>query len=180
MSFCPNCGAQNNDTAQFCVQCGDTIIARGAAKSGGVEYGHTTSSAIGALISSLDVGSKVTGAGALLAFIGFFLPIYTYTSTAGWYNGIKIGGAAWLQPLFALLLIGLVYIAFENDLKTKIMSAAIEASIGMIYAPQIFIIFKGSSTLSSYSIGYYFIAFGFAAVVVGAFTRLNEITQNLR
>lgn len=174
MAFCQKCGVQNSDTAQFCIQCGTPM---GAATPTYPKGGVSTST-IGQLISSLETGSKIIGGGALLAFLGFFLPIYIWGGSSQ--NGVNIGGLAWLQPLFALVLLGLVYIAHENDLRTKLLSAAIEVALGMVYAPNLFTIFKGGPATSSLGVGYYFLALGFTAVVVGVFVNLNELTRNLR
>ncbi len=98
--ICPACGKANIDASAFCEQCGTRLQAQPAASPAAAVPAPTARSAVrlsgsllpphlrvfsgwraaSALIASMSLGEKISGAGAVAAAVGFFLP---WVSVAG-------------------------------------------------------------------------------------------------
>src|ERR1039458_7717055 len=82
--ICTACGKTNPDSAVFCEQCGTNLrpqpVGPGvavppppAAAPAGVSTAQIAQQGQ-ALIAAMSLGEKISGAGAIVAFIAFFLP----------------------------------------------------------------------------------------------------------
>jgi hypothetical protein len=140
------------------------------------------------MFNSLGLGEKIAGVGALVAAVCYFLP----WSTGGmslWDSDITGGSlvqtqsrsglaqsgvtpAYWLVPLFCIAVIGLLYFAYNNDLRTRIIVAAADCAMGA-YLLHRFLIGEFNQ------IGWYGAALGMIAISVGGFITIFDLTKRL-
>lgn len=185
MAFCSKCGAQNPDGVGACGACGAPMAA-GAGTPPPPPMTYQAPPAAPAqpnmllsMWNGLDMGGKVAGVGGLLAAVSFFLPLVGVSSFTG--NGVDMakGSAAfWLVPLLGLAAVGLLYFAYNNDLRTKIIVAAVHCAIGTIFIMSFF----GAGALGSlanWQFGWYGLNFGLIAIAVGGFMSILELTKRL-
>lgn len=207
MRLCINCGAEVKETASFCTNCGASL--KGEGQAGNAQkpsseldsaishtkdepqhhipakqhypistyssYENSTESFdLSYFISNLNKGNKVVGIGAILSLISFFMPIYSSGAT-----GVNLGGSEWLKPLLSVLLLFSIYFFQQINIRQQALISAAQIALGMVYAPQFFVIFKGGEATVGLAVGYYFISLGFLISVVGGFLNLNELMQKI-
>lgn len=205
MAFCTKCGAQNADGVGFCTTCGNPLAAAPAAPVAtppaasqyappaapvmyqAVPMAPAQPNLLVVMWNSLDLGAKIAGVGALVAAIGFFLPLVSYGDTS--YNGFKYatmsaneGGdmAYWFRILLPLVALGLLYFYYNNDLRTKIIVATAHIAIGSIWGFQILRIVTGSDYLKYMQFGWYAHTLGLLAIAVGGAMSILDLTKRLR
>jgi hypothetical protein len=140
------------------------------------------------MFNSLGLGEKIAGVGGLVAAICFFLPwstggmsLWDSGETGGSLvqtqsrSGLSITGgtpAYWLMFLFAVAAVGLLYFAYNNDLRTRIIVAAADCAMGA-YLLHRFLIGEFNQ------LGWYGAAFGMIAISVGGFMTIFDLTKRL-
>lgn len=140
------------------------------------------------MFKSLDMGEKVAGVGGLVAAICFFLPwstggtsLFDSPYTGGSLvetqtrSGLALSSATsayWLVLLLAVAAVGLLYFAYNNDLRTRIIVASAHCAIGVYLLHRFFV---GEFN----QIGWYGAAFGLIAVSVGGFMSIFDLTRRL-
>jgi hypothetical protein len=130
---------------------------------------------------SLDTGSRVAGIGAIVAVIAFFLPMY-YGEYGG-SNGVNMASGDpswWFRLIFALVAVGLLYFAYNSDLRTKILIGTAQCAIGAIWGLQVFGILTGSNfTSQGPQFGWYALHLGLLAILVGGSMSVLDHTKQL-
>jgi hypothetical protein len=129
------------------------------------------------MFKSLDLGAKIAGIAGLVAAISFFLPWTKAAYGVLAKNGMdmtKDSAVFWLILLLPLVATGLLYFAYNNDLRTKIIVAAAQISIGTFV---VFDFLRGG--VSGGEIGAYGAQLGFIAIAVGGFISIFELTKRL-
>jgi hypothetical protein len=126
------------------------------------------------MFNGLDLGAKIAGAGGLVAAVGFFLPWGVGGSTSNGMDATKSFGAMWLVFLLPLVAVGLLYFAYNNDLRAKIFVAAAHCAIGTVMAMLFF-----SPFFSGAQMGWTLNNLGLLAITVGGFTSIFELTKRL-
>ena len=213
MAFCTKCGAQNADGVGFCTTCGNPLAVAPAAPAAvppaAPQYAPPVAppqyAPPGAPVmyqaapmapvqpnffvvmwKNLDLGAKIAGVGALVAAVGFFLPLVGYGDTT--YNGFKYatssaaeGGnmAYWFRILLPLVALGLLYFYYNNDLRTKIIVATAHIAIGSIWGFQILRIVTGSDYVKYMQFGWYAHTLGLLAIAVGGSMSIMDLTNRL-
>ena len=139
---CTACGKPNPDGAMFCEQCGTSLRAQPAAGPGvavppppaAAPAGVTTAQIAQqgqALIAAMSLGEKISGAGAIVAIIAFFLPWVSVTipvlltaDTATSLSGLDLGktiGAVYFIPLIAAVAAALCYLSSKAAPPRKLL-----------------------------------------------------------
>jgi len=188
MAFCTKCGSENPEGAVYCTSCAAPMSA-----PTGVPDQQTYSPVpqvpakpnfMTTLWRSLDTGSRVAGVGAIVAVIAFFLPLYD-----GGINGIDLANGAaggsgdiswWFRLLFALVALGLLYFAYNSDLRKKILIGTAQCAIGAIWGLQVFGVLTGSAfTSQGQQFGWYALHLGLLAILVGGSMSVLDHTRQL-
>jgi hypothetical protein len=144
------------------------------------------------MFKSLDLGEKIAGIGGLVAVISFFLPwspgyggtvdlsgyIGGVYGATGPKSGMALAGSAgtlWLLFLLPLAAVALLYFAYSNDLRTRIIIAAAHCAIGAV----ILLSFFQGGYGGGGQIGWYGASLGLIAVSVGGFMSIFDLTKRL-
>jgi hypothetical protein len=153
--FCPNCGKEIKE-GDFCPHCGHKLGA-GAPSKPAPDGANPTSGGSAAadkakkvlkcakrLVLSLSLGEKIIGIAAIVSFICFFLPWMrsttvgfggkTVTNTISGLDVDDFTGWIWLQPIFMLISLGLIYLAQRVSIVKKIKLASVQIVIGTFWA----------------------------------------------
>jgi hypothetical protein len=176
MPFCPSCGSNNADTSRNCTNCG-VALQGGVTVGAPIGFAPAQPSVVASMWASLDIGAKIAGVGGLVAFIAFWLPLYS-----GGENGVNMADGDigwWVRLLLSLVAVGLLYFDYNNDLRTRIIVGAAQVCIGSIWGFELFSIMKGSQYLSGMAFGGYMMLFGFLAVAAGGFVSILNHSRRL-
>jgi len=189
MPFCTKCGNENVEDAAFCTSCGAPLADAGIS---GIpvpppppstpagffdDYSQsacpaaTGPSAFSLFWNKLDLGSRIAGIGASVAMLAFFLP-----AEAG-SNGIRLGAgdaAWWFRFLLAAAVIGMIYFASNNDVRTKVLVATGVCAVGALWGLQVFRIVAGNWSTEGLQFGWYAMHLGYLAMLVGGFLSVRE------
>jgi hypothetical protein len=134
--------------------------------------------------NSLDVGARIAGIGAIVAVFGFMFPLSGFGD--GSWNGFKYaissGGdmSYWFRFLLPLGVLALVYVSYNKDLRTKIMTATAQCAVGSIWGFQILRVVTGSDYARYLQFGWYAHTLGLLAIAVGGFMSIMDLTNRLR
>jgi hypothetical protein len=197
--ICTACGKTNVDSALFCEQCGTGLrpqpagsgVAAPALVPGApvpVSTGQFAQSGE-ALIAAMSTGEKVSGAGAIAAIIGFFLPWISY-ATAGVaataqtsYSGLdlgKVNGSVYLILLNAGLAAVLCYMSSKAAPPRKLIIAGYLAFIGALCGPATLTALIFVSKLSAVAgAGMWVFALGYTAIAVGGLMSIRDFSKRV-
>lgn len=184
MAFCTSCGSQNPEGAAHCTACGTALVAAPAqaAATPGVPGPmaaaavHTGPNALQQIVAGLDTGGKVAGVGGIVAAVAFFLPLWTDS------NGVNMASGNvtwWFRLLLSLAAVGLLYFAYNNDLRTKIIVATAHVSIGSIWGFALLNVTRGAEYSDGVQFGWYFLHLGMLAIFVGGVMSILGYTKRL-
>lgn len=169
--FCPKCGKENDDDAQFCVHCGE-------------KYAAATANST---MPTFLTGGKInflTLIASVLAFIGMALPCIAVSEwMAAFSNAEKTSINMFMNP-FAWLCIPLLIVCFILsffDKNTAIMVIGIINLViaflgniltlaGMNYDTQSYQMMYGEKPFH-FGVGFYFMVIFSAAIIVGSIVR---------
>jgi len=182
MRYCATCGTRVSEAAKFCPKCGSSTAALPIG-SGGERpitqvVGSTSNTTIvvsgldvAAFVRGLSAGNKVIAIAAVVAVAAFFMPQY---AGDGSITGPGLGGAAWLQPLFALALLGSVYAYTRLSSQALPLLAASQAAIAAVYARDFFVLFDSSAS-EGVAGGYYLLSAAFIAALIGSLLNARSL-----
>lgn len=203
--ICAACGKTNVDTALFCEQCGTGLHpqpAGTAVAAPALAPAPFSPSPPGtpvpvptaqfaqsgeALIASMSPGEKVSGAGAIAAVIGFFLPWISY-ATAGVaaqtsYSGLdlgKVNGSVYLILLNAGLAAVLCYMSSKAAPPRKLIIAGYLAFIGALCGPATLLALIFVSKLSAVAgAGMWVFALGYTSIAVGGLMSIRDFSKRV-
>jgi hypothetical protein len=184
--ICSACGKVNIDSAAFCEQCGARMSAQpainpgvgpGTAAPGAAPVAFTpppTSQVVpmaNALIASLSMGEKISGAGAIAAVVSFFLPWISAAMLGTSASGLDLGktdGATYLILLLAIAAGALCYLSSKAAPAKKLMFAGYLVLIGALCGPALLLSLVFVSQLSSVAgFGLWLLALGYTAIASG-------------
>jgi hypothetical protein len=205
--ICTACGKTNIDSAVFCEQCGTNLRAQPAAGPGiavppstlpapfpppaaTVPVSTTPFAQSGeALIASLSLGEKISGAGAIAAIIGFFLPWISYATpgvaaTAQTsFSGLDLGktiGAVYLILLNAALAAVVCYLSSKAAPPRKLIFAGWLAFIGALCGPANLMALIFVSKLSAIAgAGLWIFSLGYTAIAAGGLMSIRDFSKRV-
>ncbi len=197
---CPACGKTNPDGAAFCEQCGTNLRAQPAINPGvaaptpppagpvpvsGAQFAQSGE----ALIASLSLGEKISGAGAIAAIIGFFLPWISYATpgvaaTAQTsFSGLDLGksnGSVYLILLNAGIAAALCYMSSKAMPPKKLAFAGWLVFIGALFGPATLTALIFVSKLSSIAgAGLWVGSLGYTAIAVGGLMSIRDFSKRV-
>jgi hypothetical protein len=124
-----------------------------------------------ALIASLSMGEKISGAGAIAAVISFFLPWVSVALLGTSASGLDLGktdGATYLILLLAIAAGALCYLSSKAAPAKKLMLAGYLVLIGALCGPALLLSLVFVSQLSSVAgFGLWLLALGYTAIAAG-------------
>jgi len=196
--ICTACGKANLDGAAFCEQCGTRMQAQPATIPTTAAPGPapappfampvppaapTPSSQAGAaasaLIASMSLGEKISGAGAVAAAVGFFLPWVSVAGVAS-ENGLdvaKASGSVYLTLLIALAAGALCYFSSKAAAGKKLMVAGYLVLIGGLGPPILLSLIFGSPLLGGAGIGLWLVGLGYTATAAGGLMTIRDFSK---
>jgi hypothetical protein len=204
--ICTACGKANKDDAAFCEQCGTRLQAQpanspGTATPGPVPVGPnpvpvapasypfppaapppgTSTGQMGELIAAMTLGEKISGAGAIAAVIGFFMPWFTVAGTATSLSGMDLGktiGAIYLVLLNAIGAATLSYLSSKAPDSRKLLFAGYLVLIGAICGPaNLLALIFVPQVQSGSGIGFWLLSLGFCAVAEGGLMTIRNFSK---
>lgn len=192
--ICTACGKANIDNAAFCEHCGTRMQAQPAAipvaappppfpvPPAGVvpvQVAQTASS----ILDSMSTGEKVSGAGAVAAIIGFFLPWVSAAGLGASASGLDLAkevGAAYLIPLLAIAAGALCYFSSKAAPGKKLMYAGYLVLIGALCGPANLLALLFVSQLQSVAgIGLWLLGLGFTAIAAGGLMTIRSFSSKV-
>lgn len=196
--ICPSCGKANVENSAFCEQCGTRLQAQPATIPTTAAPGPapappfampvppaapTPSSQAGAaasaLIASMSLGEKISGAGAVAAAVGFFLPWVSVAGVAS-ENGLdvaKASGSVYLTLLIALAAGALCYFSSKAAAGKKLMVAGYLVLIGGLGPPILLSLIFGSPLLGGAGIGLWLVGLGYTATAAGGLMTIRDFSK---
>jgi zinc-ribbon domain len=196
--ICPACGKANVENSAFCEQCGTRLQAQPAVNPGAPAPGPTppapfpfpgtpvtpppssqAGAAASALIASMSMGEKISGAGAVAAAVGFFLPWISVAGVAS-ENGLdlaKASSSVYLTLLIALGAGALCYFSSKAAAGKKLMVAGYLVLIGGLGPPILLSMLFGSPLLSGSGIGLWLVGLGDTAIAVGGLMTIRDFSK---
>ena len=196
--ICPACGKANIDASAFCEQCGTRLQAQPAASPGAAvptpapaapfpfpgppvtpPQSSQAGAAASALIASMSMGEKISGAGAVAAAVGFFLPWASVAGVAS-ENGLdlaKASGSVYLTLLIALAAGALCYFSSKAAAGKKIMMAGYLVLIGGLGPPILLSMLFGSPLLGGAGIGLWLVGLGYTAIAAGGLMTIRDFSK---
>ena len=204
--FCPACGKNNVATVAFCTSCGSSLSAATGSPSASTQAVPTGPSAAAnaqkmatSFVATLTLPEKIIGAGAVVAFIGFFLPFIAIPGlgdlaamtmpdpTGG--NPIpssslslmglgKFAGAVYFVLLGALASAALVYLGRAADYARKMLLSGIQVMIGSMIGPATLLALLFASTVRSVAgVGFWIVSLGYCAIVAGGLMTIIQLSK---
>jgi len=135
--------------------------------------------AASALIASMSMGEKISGAGAVAAALGFFLPWASVAGVAS-ESGLdlaKASGSVYLTLLVALAAGALCYVSSKAPAGKKLVLAGYLVLIGGLGPPILLSLAFGSPLLSSAGIGLWLVGLGYTAIAAGGLMTIREFSK---
>ncbi|HKN21134.1 MAG TPA: hypothetical protein VJX73_06950 [Terracidiphilus sp.] len=135
--------------------------------------------AASALIASMSLGEKISGAGAVAAAVGFFLPWVSVAGVAS-ENGLdvaKASGSVYLTLLIALAAGALCYFSSKAAAGKKLMVAGYLVLIGGLGPPILLSLIFGSPLLGGAGIGLWLVGLGYTATAAGGLMTIRDFSK---
>jgi hypothetical protein len=198
---CTACGKTNPDSAMFCEQCGTSLRPQPAAAPGAAAPPPPAAGPVPvstaqfaqsgeALIASLSLGEKISGAGAIAAVVGFFLPWITYATpavltaaTTTSLSGLDLGktiGAVYLILLNAALAAVVCYMSSKAAPPRKLIFAGWLVFIGALCGPANLMALIFVSKLSAIAgAGLWIFSLGYTAIATGGLMTIREFSKRV-
>jgi hypothetical protein len=134
-----------------------------------------------ALIASLSMGEKISGAGAIAAVISFFLPWVSAAMLGTSASGLDLGktdGTTYLIPLLAIAAGALCYLSSKAAPAKKLMFAGYLVLIGALCGPALLLALLCVSQLKSVAgIGLWLLALGYTAITAGGMMTIRDFSS---
>jgi len=203
---CPACGKTNPDGAVFCEQCGTSLRAQPAAGPAVAAPPppppHSTASAAAtvttaqiaqqgqALIAAMSLGEKISGAGAIVAIIAFFLPwvsvaipILLTADTSTTLSGLELGktiGAVYFVPLIAAGAAALCYLSSKAAPPRKLLYAGYLVFIGALCGPaNLMALIFVSQVHAMAGFGLWLFSLGYTAIAAGGLLTIQGFSKRV-
>jgi zinc-ribbon domain len=205
--FCPACGKENAATVAFCTYCGVPLhqtaatpaVPIQASSSAGPSAALNAQKMATSFLAALTLPEKIIGAGAVVAFIGFFLPFIAIpglgdlaamampdptggnpmpSSSLSLMGLGKFAGAVYFILLGAIASAGLVYLARTANYARKMLFSGIQVMIGSMVGPgTLLALVFASSVRSVASIGFWVVSLGYCAIVAGGLMTIVQLSK---
>jgi hypothetical protein len=134
-----------------------------------------------ALIASMSMGEKISGAGAVAAVVSFFLPWISSAALGTSSSGLdlsKTDGSAYLIPLLAIGAAALCYLSSKAPASRKLLLAGYLVLIGALCGPAILLSLILVSQLQSVAgFGLWLLALGYTAIAAGGLMTIREFSK---
>lgn len=209
---CFSCGKANAEGVSFCEYCGVNLRSQSAAAQAPALVAPSAPSAahvaemskqLGkSFLSSLSLGEKFVGAGALAAILGFFLPFLAapdlseLTSLLGSLNGAgqelahasislfaltKVLGAIYFILIAAITSGVMFYVARTAAPAKKLFMSGFQVLIGSLIGPiAVFALLFVPMIQSVASSGYWLTALGFCSIATGGLITIGTFSKAAR
>ncbi|MGO9325845.1 MAG: zinc ribbon domain-containing protein [Terracidiphilus sp.] len=199
---CTACGKTNPDGAAFCEQCGTSLRVQPAAGPGvaatppppppsAAPAGVTTAQIAQqgqALIAAMSLGEKISGAGAIIAIIAFFLPwvsvaipVLLTADTATSLSGLDLGktiGAVYFIPLIAAIAAALCYMSSKAAPPRKLLFAGYLVFIGALCGPaNLMALIFVSQVHAMAGFGLWLFSLGYTAIAAGGLLTIQGFSK---
>src|SRR5579863_4278010 len=199
---CPACGKTNPDGAMFCEQCGTSLRPQPASPGvaappppppppSAAVAGVTTAQIAQqgqALLAAMSLGEKISGAGAIVAIIAFFLPwvsiaipILMTADTATSVSGLDLGktiGAVYFIPLLAAVAAALCYLSSKAAPPRKLLFAGYLVFIGALCGPaNLLALIFVSEVHAMASFGLWLFSLGYTAIAAGGLLTIQGFSK---
>lgn len=199
---CPACGKTNPDGAVFCEQCGTSLRAQPASPGVAAPPPPPPSAASAAatvttaqlaqqgqaLLAAMSLGEKISGAGAIVAIIAFFLPwvsvaipILMTADTATSLSGLDLGktiGAVYFIPLLAAVAAALCYFSSKAAPPRKLLFAGYLVFIGALCGPaNLLALIFVSEVHAMASFGLWLFSLGYTAIAAGGLFTIQGFSK---
>jgi hypothetical protein len=198
---CPACGKTNPDGAVFCEQCGTSLRAQPAAPGVAApppppppasSQAAVTTAQIAqqgqALLAAMSLGEKISGAGAIVAIIAFFLPwvsvaipILMTADTATSLSGLDLGktiGAVYFIPLIAASAAALCYLSSKAAPPRKLLFAGYLVFIGALCGPaNLLALIFVSQVREMAGFGLWLFSLGYTAIAAGGLLTIQGFSK---
>jgi hypothetical protein len=133
------------------------------------------------LIAAMTLGEKISGAGAIAAVVGFFMPWFTVAGTATSLSGLDLGktiGAIYLILLNAIGAAALCYLSSKALPSRKLLFAGYLVLIGAICGPaNLLALIFVPQVQSGSGIGFWLLSLGFCAVAEGGLMTIRNFSK---
>ncbi len=202
---CPACGKTNPEGAMFCEQCGTSLRAQPASPgvaappppsppSAAPSAAGITTAQIAqqgqALLAAMSLGEKISGAGAIVAIIAFFLPwvsvaipILLTADTATSLSGLELGktiGAVYFIPLIAAIAAALCYLSSKAAPPRKLLFAGFLVFIGALCGPaNLLALIFVSQVHEMAGFGLWLFSLGYTAIAVGGLLTIRGFSKRV-
>jgi hypothetical protein len=127
----------------------------------------------------MSLGEKISGAGAVAAAVGFFLPWVSVAGVAS-ENGLdvaKASGSVYLTLLIALAAGALCYFSSKAAAGKKLMVAGYLVLIGGLGPPILLSLIFGSPLLGGAGIGLWLVGLGYTATAAGGLMTIRDFSK---
>ena len=202
---CSACGNANADGVTFCEYCGANLRSQSGAASEAAPARPATPTAadvaqmgkqVGkSFVSSLSLGDKFVGVGAVAAFLGFFLPWFSSPdlsalspllgqlgaaeSTHLSFSGLdlaKFVGAVYFILLASIAAGVLLYFSRTAAAPRKLLMAGFQVMIGSLFGPMLVgALFFVPMIQSVAGAGYWLLSLGFCAIAAGGLINIASV-----
>lgn len=202
---CPACGKTNPDGAVFCEQCGTSLRAQPAAgpavsappppppPPSAVPASVSTAQIAQqgqAIIAAMSLGEKVSGAGAVVAILAFFLPWISIAvpelltaATTTRLSGLDLGksnGSVYLLLLDAGVAAALCYMSSKAGPPKKLAIAGWLVFIGALCGPVTLLALIFVAQLQTAAgFGLWLFALGYTAIAAGGLMTIRGFSQRV-
>ncbi len=204
---CSACGKANRDGASFCEYCGASMQAQLATNPLTAAPGPAPAAPVAvpaaqvvqmgeSLIGKLSMGEKFSGAGALAAVVGFFLP-WISASNQGAASPLlgaagaarislsgldlaKAVGAVYLILLIAIAAGALCYFSSKAAASRKLMIAGYLVLLGALCGPgNLLALLFVSKVQSVAGFGLWLLALGYTAIAAGGLMTIRGLSNRI-
>jgi hypothetical protein len=136
---------------------------------------------MGMVIASMSMGEKISGAGAVAAAVGFFMPWITIAGAQTSYNGFdlaKSSSATYLILLNVIAAGALCYFSSNATPAKKLLYAGYLVFLGAICGPAILLSLLFVSQLSSVAgFGLWLVGLGYCAIAEGGLMTIRNFSK---
>jgi hypothetical protein len=133
------------------------------------------------IVAAMSLGEKISGAGAIAAMVGFFMPWFSVAGTTTSASGLDMGksiGAIYLILLNAIAAAALCYLSSKAPAARKLLFAGYLVLIGAICGPaNLLALIFVPQVQSGSGIGFWLLSLGFCAVAEGGLMTIRTFSK---
>ncbi len=194
--YCPKCGKQNKDDAQFCVYCGAELISntggkidKEAAKEMVKEIvkdsinniiNKKTPKKIKNSWDNFYLSEKAIVIGAIVVFVSFFLPWSTSKYISGIINGISVAEMSkwvYIIPFLAIVSLVLVFLKHQTNNVSKFLGARWQIVIGTFFVTIETLGIMLNGEFGDTGIGLWLMLLGSLAILIGGLKLQSKLLK---